>query len=166
MVHHISIDLNYASYLKKQYDFLDFIPSVHNEHSTETQMPFIKAKFPKAKIVEIVYGDIAHEKLSLIIDEVFAKYPHIFVVISTDLSHFYDINKAKELDNICLKAIDTLDISTWNTGCEACGRVGVKALIKSANNYKLNSKLVDYRTSADITNDNSKVVGYVSAILG
>ena len=162
----INIDLDYASYLKKQYDFLDFYPTVHNEHSTETQMPFIKARFPKSKIVEIVYGDIHHDKLSLIIDEVFLKYSHIFVVISTDLSHFYSKEKAKKLDNICLQAIINLDISTWDTGCEACGRVGVKALIKSANNYKLNSKLIDYRTSADITKDDSSVVGYSSAILG
>jgi len=162
----IKIDLNYANYIKNKYDFVDFIPEVHNEHSTETQAPFIKAKFPNSKIVEIVYGDISYKKISLIIDEVFEKYSHIFVVISTDLSHFYSKDKATNLDNICLKAIDTLDINTWNKGCEACGRVGVKALIHSANKYKFNSKLIDYRTSADITKDDKNVVGYVSAILG
>jgi len=162
----IKVDLNYANHLKNKYDFLDFYPAVHNEHSTETQAPFIKSKFPDSKIVEIIYGNIEHEKISLIIDEVLEKYPRIFIVISTDLSHFYSQNEAKKLDNICLEAIKMLDIDTWNKGCEACGRVGVKALIKSANNYKLNSKIIDYRTSADITNDNNRVVGYVSAILG
>jgi len=162
----ISIDKNYASYLKNNFDFIDFIPEVHNEHSTETQAPFIKDKFPRSKIVEIVYGDIAYEKLSLIIDEVFEKYSHIFIVISTDLSHFYSKEKANKLDNICLKAINNLDISTWETGCEACGRVCVKALLKSAKKYNFNSKVIDYRTSADITNDDSKVVGYTSAIIG
>ena len=162
----IKIDLNYANYLKNKYDFIDFIPEIHNEHSTETQAPFIKEKFPNSKIVEIIYGDIFYDNISLIIDEVFEKYPHVFVVISTDLSHFYSKDKAANLDNICLKAIDTLNIDTWNKGCEACGRIGVKALINSASKYKYTSKLIDYRTSADITKDDKSVVGYVSAILG
>ena len=82
------------------------------------------------------------------------------------MSHFHSKDKANNLDNICLKAINTLDISTWNKGCEACGRIGVKALISSANKYKFTSKLIDYRTSADITKDDKSVVGYVSAVLG
>jgi len=162
----INIDTNYAKYIKDKFSFIDFIPAVHNEHSTETQSPFIKQKFPNSKIVEIVYGDISYEDLSLIINDIFDNSYDIFIVISTDLSHFYSKQEAKKLDNFCLKAIDKLDINIWNQGCEACGRIGVKALINSANKYNLNSKLIDYRTSSDITNDTKSVVGYASAIIG
>ena len=161
----INIDLNYTQYLQDKFDFIDFLPQVHHEHSTETQAPFIKDIFPLASIVEIVYGDIDYKKISQIVDDVLEQ-KDIFLVISTDLSHFYTKSEALRLDNLCLEAIDKLDINIWNKGCEACGRVGVKALINSANKYKLQSRLLDYRTSADITKDDEKVVGYLSAILG
>lgn len=161
----INIDLNYSKKLLDKYDFLNFIPQAHSEHSTETQAPFIKDIFPLASIVEIVYGNIDFANISEIIDEVL-KDMDTFIVISTDLSHFFTKSKAQQLDNICLEAIDRLDIDIWNKGCEACGRVGVKAMIQSANRYNLKSRLLDYRTSADVTNDDKRVVGYVSAVLG
>ena len=94
------------------------------------------------------------------------KDPQTFIIISTDLSHFYNQQKANTLDNLCLKAIDTLDLNIWDQGCEACGRVGVKAIINYAKNHDLNSKILDYRTSADRTKDTSRVVGYTSALFG
>ena len=160
----IAIDIRYTNYLLNKYDFINFYPKVHIEHSTETQAPFIKANFPNSKIVEIVYGDIKYQELSKIIQEAISN--NIFIVISTDLSHFYTKQKAQKLDNICLEAIDKLDIDIWNKGCEACGRVGVKALLDVAKNNNFKSKLLDYRTSADITKDDNRVVGYTSAIIG
>ena len=161
----INIDLKYAIALKNKYDFVNFNAKVHNEHSTETQAPFIKDIFPNSKIVEIVYGNINYEKLSLIInDAILSK--DTFVVISTDLSHFYSKKDALKLDNLCLEAIDKLDLNIWNKGCEACGRTGVKALINTSNNLNLKNKLLDYRTSWDITKDDKSVVGYTSAIFG
>ena len=161
----INIDLNYSKILKNKYDFLNFHSSVHSEHSTETQAPFIKHNFPHASIVEIVYGKIEYIDISNIINDAIDD-KETLVVISTDLSHFYTKKEARTLDNICLEAIDKLDINIWNKGCEACGRVGVKAMIHSANKYSYSSVLLDYRTSADITKDDSKVVGYLSSILG
>lgn len=50
--------------------------------------------------------------------------------------------------------------------CEACGKIGLKAVIKYAldNNYE--SKLLHYCTSADVSKDKNKVVGYTSALIG
>lgn len=161
----INIDLSYATYLKNKFNFLSFNSNVHNEHSTETQAPFIKEYFKYSKIVEIVYGDISYKNLSLIIEDAILS-KDTFVVISTDLSHFYNLNDANKLDNICLEAIKKLDINIWSKGCEACGRVGVKALIDTSNKLKLKNKILDYRTSYDITQDKNSVVGYLSAIFG
>ncbi len=160
----LNIDKAYAKSIIKKYKFCNFYDQVHTEHSTETQMPFLKHYFNDIPIVELIYGKVDYNDISKIIEEAIAD--DTFVVISTDLSHFYDIKKAKILDNICLEAIDKLDIGIWGKGCEACGRVGVKALISYANKYNLNSKLLDYRTSADQTKDNTSVVGYTSAVIG
>ncbi len=159
------IDKEYSLNLIDAFDFLDFKEGVHIEHSTETQIPFINHYLRETKIVEIVYSDISYKQISQIISQILND-EDTFLVISTDLSHFYDLQKANKLDNIGLVAVDKLDLNIWNSGCEACGRTGVKALIKSANELNLQSKLLDYRTSYDVSNDDTSVVGYMSAVLG
>ncbi len=140
---------------------LNFIPEAHHEHSTEVQMPFIKFYLPNSSVIEMVYGKEDPTHLSKIIDYLL-KDPDISVVISTDLSHYYDLQKANTLDSICMEAITNLNPQELHQGCEACGKIGVEALLLVAKNLNLKPKLLDYRTSADASGDKSKVVGYVS----
>jgi AmmeMemoRadiSam system protein B len=49
-------------------------------------------------------------------------------------------------------------------GCEACGIIGIEAMILAAKELKLSSQLLDYRTSYDASGDSSSVVGYLSAM--
>jgi len=141
---------------------LPFIPSAHGEHSTEVQFAFIKHYLPQCKIVEMVYSDESAVVLSEIIDFVLS-LEECAVVISTDLSHFYTLEKAHKLDTICLNAIRYLDLEMLKQGCEACGMIGVEAMIRSAKKLGLTSHILDYRTSADSSGDVSRVVGYASA---
>jgi len=159
----LKIDKDYANNIYNSYDFVTFLQNAHKEHSTETQFPFIKKYFKDIKVVEFVYGKLDYKILSLLIENLLEDDDN-FIVISTDLSHFYNLAKANKLDNYCIKAIQNLDLSIWDQGCEACGRVGVKALIKVANNMKLNPTILDYRTSYDASGDKNRVVGYVSAV--
>ncbi len=160
----IVIDKNYGTLLLKQFPLLHFNLDAHNEHSTETQSLFIQKAFPNSKIVEIVYGRVDYESIAKVI-EFALKDSDTFVVISTDLSHFYHQSKANQLDSICLEAIAKLDLTIWEKGCEACGGVGVKALIEVSKRKGLKSRLLDYRTSADVTKDDTRVVGYTSAVI-
>ena len=161
----LKIDLNTSLSLMDKYNFLMFDENAHHEHSTETQMPFVKYYFEEAEVVEIVYGDVDFNDISLLIDELLSDENN-FIVISTDLSHFYTLEQARNIDNICLHAIKTLDISTFDSGGEACGMIGVKAMIASSLKNNFRSKIADYRTSFDASNDSSRVVGYVSALIG
>lgn len=149
-----------AQELKNNFNLITLIP--HAEHSTEVQFPFIKHYLPDVEIVELVYGRVESDFLSQIIDYVLSE-DDCAVVISTDLSHFYNLEEANKLDNICLDSIETLDTELLNSGCEACGKTGVEAMLKSAKKLSLKSTLLDYRTSADASDDTSRVVGYVSA---
>jgi hypothetical protein len=159
----LEIDTEYLIRLSKDNN-IGFEPKAHQkEHSTEVQMPFIKHYLPNAKVVEIVYGDIDYKDISKIINYVLQDRDNV-VVISTDLSHFYNQQKAKELDTICLNGVKKLDINILNSGCEACGLIGLKAMLLSAKENRLNSYLLDYRTSFDYSGDNKSVVGYMSAI--
>lgn len=160
----VDMDVELAQSLQKECGFI-FQEDAHFEHSTETQMPFIKHYLPQAKLCEIVYGDIDHQVLSHLIESVLDD-PQNVVVISTDLSHFYTLDKANKLDNICLEAMAALDSQKMQSGgCEACGKTGVLAAMEVAKRLDLTTTLLDYRTSADVTKDRNSVVGYVSAYM-
>ena len=156
----LQVDTALVSQLRREYD-VQFAPDAHAEHSTEVQMPFIKHYLPDVSIVELVYGKEEPQHLSYIID-MLLQDPKTGVVISTDLSHYYDIEKAQRLDSICLDAVAKLDPLELHQGCEACGKIGVEAMILSARAEGLKPHILDYRTSADASGDKSQVVGYAS----
>ena len=139
-----------------------FAPEAHREHSTEVQMPFIKTYLPDVRVVEMVYGDEDSRNIASVIEWLLGD-PETGVVVSTDLSHYYDIEKAKRLDGICLDAVSRLDPAGLHGGCEACGKIGIEAMLIAARNLGLEPMLLDYRTSADVSGDTSQVVGYMSA---
>ncbi|MDY0194672.1 MAG: AmmeMemoRadiSam system protein B [Sulfurovaceae bacterium] len=157
----LSIDKNLVHELRDKFT-LDFVPNAHHEHSTEVQMPFVKTYDKEAQVVELVYGDEDPAKLAKVIKYLLDD-PQAVVVISTDLSHYYDIDKANRLDNICLNAIENLDTNMLHQGCEACGKIGVEAMIIAAKAKGLKPIMLDYRTSADASKDETQVVGYMSA---
>lgn len=157
----LSIDKVLVHELKERFD-LKFLPEVHQEHSTEVQMPLIKNYVPNVSVIELVYGDEDPSKLAEVIGYLLED-PETVVVISTDLSHYYDSDKANGLDSTCLDGVKNLDIDALHQGCEACGKMGVEAVLIAAKRVGLKPLLLDYRTSADASGDESQVVGYMSA---
>jgi AmmeMemoRadiSam system protein B len=146
----------------KQNFSLQCLQDAHHEHSTEVQFPYVKYYMKDVKILEIVYGEIDPKELSKIIDFILEK-EQTGIIISTDLSHFHTLQEANKLDAICADALKTLNIQELYRGCEACGKTGVEAMMQSAKRKGLHVELLDYRTSADTTQDAQSVVGYLSA---
>ena len=160
----LSIDTEYIQTLKKHFK-LTFAPQAHRvEHSTETQMPFIRHYDTDAKVVELIYGRVDSHELSKLLLYILSD-AHNALVISTDLSHFYTLDQANKLDAICLEGVQKQDLATLDSGCEACGKIGVKAIVEVAKQLHWGIELLDYRTSADASGDKSRVVGYMSAIV-
>lgn len=150
-------------YVKLQEEFsLDFIPQAHEEHSTEVQFPFIKHYINDASILELVYSDADASYISQLISYILSDESY-GVIISTDLSHFYTQDDALKHDKICLDALEQLDLNKLHSGCEACGMIGVKAMMLSAKELSMKPNILDYRTSADASDDKTRVVGYMSA---
>lgn len=158
----LQIDLSYAETLRRRYG-LAFEPSMHAEHSTEVQMPFIKHYAPQLHVIELVYGAFDPESLGKMITDLLSEKENV-IVISTDLSHFYAEEQANRLDSICLDAIAHKKPAMLHSGCEACGAIGVEGILIAANSAKLDVRVLDYRTSAKATGDESSVVGYASAV--
>jgi AmmeMemoRadiSam system protein B len=156
----LPIDRNFAKELIEKFGVQN-LEEVHQEHSTEVQMPFIYHYFGEIPVVELIYGNYAPEKLKDIIE--YAIEDNSLVVISTDLSHYYDLKTANALDYNCLEAVQNLDLNALEK-CEACGKIGVAGMIIAAMEMGLTPFIVDYRTSADVSGDEKQVVGYMSAI--
>lgn len=158
----IAIDTNLVQYIKSNFDVVSY-PLAHSEHSTEVQMPFIHHYLPNVKVVELVYGFTTVESLEPIISYLLENRRYA-VVISTDLSHFHTQEDANALDAACIDAITQGNIELFEDGCEACGAIGVKALLLAAQKENLEGILLDYSTSADANGDTSSVIGYMSAL--
>lgn len=159
----LEIDSAYLFALAKRFN-IGFEPKAHQkEHSTEVQFPFIQHYFPNTKVIELIYGKIDAKTLANIINALLQNKDNV-VIISSDLSHFHELKEANRLDKSCLKGVETLDLRALEKGCEACGMTGIKAIILAAKHLKLSSKLLDYRTSANVSRDTKSVVGYMSAI--
>ena len=154
-------DENLYRKLKEKFS-LKFIQEAHAEHSTEVQFPFIKYYIEDAYILELVYSDADATEISKLINYILSDEEY-GVIISTDLSHFYTQDEALNLDSICLDALKHLDLNKLHSGCEACGIIGVEAMMLSAKELSLEPNILDYRTSADASNDKARVVGYMSA---
>ncbi len=103
----LQIDREYADQIIGDFS-LSFDPGMHREHSTEVQMPFIKYFAPQLQVIEMVYGFFSPETLGGIINVLLNDEENL-IIISTDLSHFYTLEKARQLDAICLNAITNKD---------------------------------------------------------
>ncbi|NPA12477.1 MAG: AmmeMemoRadiSam system protein B [Aquificae bacterium] len=141
---------------------LNTIPHA-KEHSLEVQVPFLQMVLPDFSIVPVVYGQVDYETVKEVIRWFKDNYPNVIVVISTDLSHYYPDNIARQIDKYCNLAVENLDIGLLER-CEACGKIGLGASILYAKERGLKGKVLDYKTSGDTSGDYSAVVGYASYI--
>lgn len=129
------------------------------EHSLEVHLPFLQETLGNFRLVPLVYGRVSGARLAELLDKY--RQEGDLVVISSDLSHFYTYEQAQRLDAQCHRAVLARDTAAM-AQCEACGGVGMKALLTLAVRHRWQSSLVDYRNSGDTAGDKSRVVGYAS----
>lgn len=144
------------------------------EHAVETQLPFIQAAFPQARIVPIILGrpdfDLSNS-LGRVLSEVIGDRDDVLICVSSDQSHFHRDEEAREIDQRGLAAIEQMDVRAfWNGHVE--GRMEVDAFhaITAAMIYAGHKghnivRIVDYKTSYDTTRDSSRVVGYAGVVM-
>ena len=142
------------------------------EHALEVQLPFLQVISDNISIVPIVIGDQNVQflqELSNILSEIVDD--KTIIIASSDLSHFHSKEKAAEFDNIIVDRINNFeypelynDLAKGN--CEACGGGGIVALLETANIFgSNNAEVLSHTDSGDVSNDNSSVVGYLSAVV-
>ncbi|MFA6618720.1 MAG: AmmeMemoRadiSam system protein B [Candidatus Neomarinimicrobiota bacterium] len=144
------------------------------EHALEVQLPFVQHLFGNIPILPMVMGDqslLSIENLAKCISTLYAQYGRdILFIASSDLSHFHDAKTAKTMDGKFIELLqkaksDELYNLLYSEDVEACGGGAILALLKGLKINKNEIKVLAYTHSGEVSNDNSSVVGYSSAIL-
>ncbi len=144
------------------------------EHAVEIELPFLQRALPGAfGLIPIMVR--SHDPAQLFnlgqaLAKMLASYPALLVA-STDLSHFFPLEIANQLDETMLQAIVELSpqkallAEEAGTGF-ACGVGGVAAVLWAAQSLGANLvQVLHHSTSADQTGDESSVVGYGAAVI-
>jgi AmmeMemoRadiSam system protein B len=145
------------------------------EHSLEIELPFLQRVLDGPfKLVPLMLRDQTFgtaEKLGEALGNILEKATDTLLVASSDLSHFYSDEQARQIDQIMVKQIGNNDPKGVirvedEKRAFACGRGAIAAILIAAGKLGANrTEIIDYSTSADTSGDTHSVVGYVSAVL-
>lgn len=129
------------------------------EHSDEVQIPFLQVVLGEFAVVPIIFGSVDPGEVARALADKLDE--QTLLVASSDLSHYYPYERAKELDKKCVEAICRLDVEAM-AGQEACGKDPILCVMHIARQKGWMPKMLDYRNSGDTAGDKSGVVGYTA----
>lgn len=155
----IPIDQDYAQRAMRHDDVhCSDVPHAE-EHSLEVQLPFLQSVLSDFKLLPLCVGLVDPQAVSEVM-ELFLNDAETLTVVSSDLSHFHEYERAVAIDNTSLEVM--LSGASLLSHEQACGATAVNALLIMARKYSLTSRLLDYRNSGDTAGDKQRVVGYTS----
>ena len=142
------------------------------EHSLEIQLPFLqRALSANFKLLPLMIRSRDVHILEQTAEALFnvVEDQNFVIIASTDLSHFYPLDIAEVMDVEMLKQIKEMNpegvLSAEREGsASACGASAVAVMLWLTK--KVGAKkahILNYSTSADLTDDKTSVVGYCSA---
>ncbi|ADN35532.1 protein of unknown function DUF52 [Methanolacinia petrolearia DSM 11571] len=143
------------------------------ENSLEVQMPFIKFRFPDAKVVPVLMGrqtlQGAEAMAEAIVRTVRETSSDVRIVASSDFSHYIPDEEARRLDGYAIEALFDLDSEEFfrrirEEGVSACGYGPIAVMVEACRELfgAKKSELLKYMTSGDVSGDFSQVVGYAA----
>jgi hypothetical protein len=146
--------------------------SHRDEHSLEVQMPFIKYRFPRSRVVPVMMGaqdpaSAAH-MAERILEAVHRTGRDVRIVASSDFSHYVPEAEARRDDLAAIAPLLTLDTDGFyrkvrDLGVSACGYGPISAMVLAAKGLGAQkAELLQYTTSGDVTGDRGQVVGYAA----
>ena len=163
-----------TQFISEKDHFCQVLSAFEKEHSLEVQLPFIQCLFPAAAIVPVIMGEVTFSQLEMfavLLHKIVTHRSDILVVVSSDMSHYYDANTANRIDHKTLNVLLAMDPSVYWKACKSghlqmCGYAGVTAMLlwaQLAHFQKLT--LLQHTHSGKTTGDDSKVVGYAALAL-
>ncbi|MDE2058955.1 MAG: AmmeMemoRadiSam system protein B [candidate division NC10 bacterium] len=145
------------------------------EHSIEVQLPLLQARDRPFSFVPICLFSseyaVCQDVGLAVARAIAASHRSVLMVASTDMSHYVSQEQAKAKDHLAIDAILACDPQRLHrvVGRERitmCGFHPTTALLIAARELGATSaELISYATSADVTKDDSSVVGYAGLII-
>ncbi len=130
------------------------------EHSLEVHLPFLLEVLGPVVVVPLVVGRCPAQAVADALDSTWDG-DRTLVVVSSDLSHYLDEDRARARDDRTRLAIiegRPGDIGPY----DACGCVAISGLLVAARRRSVAPRTLALATSADTSGDPSRVVGYGS----
>jgi len=144
------------------------------EHAIEIELPFLqRALAPGFRLLPIMLRDQA-EPVTHALGAALAEAmrgQRALVIASSDLSHHYPDSLARQLDSAMLRQVAAFDpegVLAVNASGEgqACGYGVIAATLEAARSLGASrARVVRQATSADVSGDYDRVVGYGAAVL-
>ncbi|MEW6610448.1 MAG: AmmeMemoRadiSam system protein B [Patescibacteria group bacterium] len=155
----VELDRETITKLSKNKYYKVFSEAFAREHSLEVQLPFLQKQLRSFKLVPLCCGqELAYQLIAGTLNTVIDA--DTLVVASSDLSHYQPQHIAAKKDRATIDAVLSRDPDKMKTDVDACGSEGIMILNELARLNGWQPHLVDYRTSAEASGDESAVVGY------
>ncbi len=160
------------------------------EHPVENQLPFVKVVCPGAPIVPVVIRNPSLQNADLLARVLVRAFGESvpLVVASTDLSHYHPYEEARQIDQVALQAIESLDPQAVIESPQRCTELGIAeqpttmcsqgAVLTAimfaskmiagvaAPDDTLHADVLYYANSGDVpTGERESVVGYAAVVL-
>jgi hypothetical protein len=134
------------------------------EHAIEVQLPFLQTiRIGALSVLPVAVGTTEPGDVAGMI-EAFSAGPEVTVIVSTDLSHYYDAETARTLDRRTADAVLALDPRSIRIE-DACGVFALRGIVEYARVTGREIRLLDLRNSADMTGHAWRVVGYGAFVI-
>ncbi len=174
--HVVSSDTDLARQLAAGIAMLQLDAAAHREeHAIEVQLPILARLAPRSRVVGITVGggdwDACQRFADGLADVVRAQVEPPLLVISTDLNHYASEAENRRLDKTVIEALRTLDPkhlydTVRDHGISMCGILPAVIVLSALRRLdQLHEvELVGYTTSADVTGNTQRVVGYTGML--
>jgi AmmeMemoRadiSam system protein B len=145
------------------------------EHAVEIELPFLQRALEEGfSLVPLMLRDQSYSftrQLGQALAQAIGPGGSTLLVASSDLSHFYTQSHAERLDRVVLDNLKSFDPQGLIRADEegrglACGRGAIASVLVAARLLGGDRvQIVGYSTSAAVTGDTQRVVGYGAAVI-
>lgn len=172
----MDIDHDLSASILKNSDIIEEDAAAHiHEHSLEVQLPFIHYHNPSAVIVPLcIMGrgfDFVSAVGSTLAKSIRDSGKQVLIVASSDMTHYETDERARKKDALAIEKVIGLDPQgllkvTAEHDISMCGVIPVAIMLVCAQKLgAAKGKLIEYRTSGEVTKDFEEVVGYAGIVV-
>lgn len=172
----VPVDSALADAMKRRFPLLGEDAEAHRaEHGAEVHLPFLQTRRPDCTFVPIALGTGRYELLEglgeAIAEVVLALGERVLLIASSDMNHYENDTVTRIKDQKAIERILVMDPRglfdvVMNEEISMCGFGPAVVMLAAARRLgATGAELVRYATSADVSGDRERVVGYAGIMV-